>query len=69
MTCDEPLSHLRYVQVQIFILVPSIFEPFGLTQLVAMRYGSISVVRKTGGSDDLYYLIIIVNYSSTAKLN
>ena len=36
---DEPLSHLIYAACDM-IVVPSMFEPCGLTQMIAMRYGS-----------------------------
>jgi starch synthase len=48
---DEGLSHLIQAAADI-VMVPSLYEPCGLTQLYAQRYGAIPVVRATGGLAD-----------------
>ncbi|MCL4455833.1 MAG: glycogen synthase [Nitrospirae bacterium] len=48
---DEAVAHLAYAGADIF-LMPSLYEPCGLGQMIAMRYGTIPVARKTGGLSD-----------------
>lgn len=48
---NETLSHMMYAAAD-FIIMPSRVEPCGLNQLYAMRYGTIPVVRSTGGLKD-----------------
>jgi starch synthase len=48
---NEELAHKLYAAADLF-LMPSQFEPCGLGQLIAMKYGAIPIVRETGGLND-----------------
>jgi starch synthase len=51
---DEELAHLIYAGADM-IVIPSAYEPCGLTQMIALKYGTVPIVRNTGGLADTVF--------------
>jgi starch synthase len=62
---NEELSRKLYAAAD-FLLMPSIFEPCGLNQMIAMRYGAMPIVSKTGGLKDTVLDFTDINTPKTS---
>lgn len=51
---NEALAHQLFAAADMFI-IPSIFEPCGLTQMIALHYGTVPIARRTGGLADTVF--------------
>ena len=58
---NNSLAHMIYAGSD-FFMMPSLFEPCGLGQMIAQRYGTLPIVRRTGGLKDS-----VINYDSSNK--
>lgn len=60
---NEALARKIYASAD-FLLMPSIFEPCGLNQMIAMRYAALPIVAKTGGLKDT-----VIDFTDVPNLN
>ena len=51
---DDALAHQIYAALD-FLVIPSLYEPCGLTQMIGMRYGTVPIARATGGHKDTIF--------------
>ena len=64
---DETIAHRVYAGSD-FFLMPSVFEPCGLGQMIALRYGSIPIVYHTGGLADTINLYDSIHHTGNGFL-
>ena len=64
---EERLAHQIYAGSD-FFLMPSVYEPCGLGQMIALRYGSIPIVYKTGGLADTISLYDRIHHTGNGFL-